>query len=92
MALGSAEKIKFHCIIYKCKNQVGYRDDTVPKTGDTRRVELTVCNNLPPTPLPTSHFLGVAEDCCILSTLPHSAFLTSYFIFNDFYTCITSFP
>ena len=36
---------------------------------------------------------GVAEDCCILLTLPHSAFLchlflarTSYFIFNDFYT------
>ena len=32
------------------KNEVGCRDDTVPKTGDTRRhceVELTVCNNLP---------------------------------------------
>ena len=35
------------------KNEVGCRDDTVPKTGDTRRhceVELTVCNNLPQPP------------------------------------------
>ena len=50
------------------KNEVGCRNDTVPKTGDTRRhceVELTVCNNLPQ---PTSRFLGVVEDCYILST------------------------
>ena len=44
-------------VIYTCiytsikiiKNEVGCRDDIVPKTGDTRRhceVELTVCNNL----------------------------------------------
>ena len=51
----------------------------MPKTGDTRRhceVELTVC----PQPPPTSRFLGVAEDCCILSTLPRSAFLCMRYI------------
>ena len=40
-------------ILYKYKNEVGCRDDTVPKTGDTRRhceVELTACNNLPQPP------------------------------------------
>ena len=25
------------CYLYKCKNEVGCRDDTVPKTVDTRR-------------------------------------------------------
>ena len=47
VALGSAEKIRV------IKNEVRCRDDTVPKTGDTRRhceVELTVCNNLPQPP------------------------------------------
>ena len=42
-----------HLYIYKYKNEVGCRDDTMPKTGDTRRhceVELTVCNNLPQPP------------------------------------------
>ena len=44
-------------------------------------------------------FLGVVEDCCMLSillTVPscfnsfcHGVIPTSYFIFNDFYTCIT---
>ena len=44
---------------------------------------------------------GVAEDCCILSILLavpsctysfwHSVIPTSYFIFNDFYTCFTIF-
>ena len=43
-------------------------------------------------------FLGVAEDCCMLSLLLavpsciysfwHGVIPTSYFIFNDFYTCI----
>ena len=43
-------------------------------------------------------FLGVAEDCCMLSILLavpscfnsfwHGVIPTSYFIFNDFYTCI----
>ena len=35
------------------KNEVGCRDDTVPKIGDTRshcEVELTACNNLPQPP------------------------------------------
>ena len=45
-------------------------------------------------------FLGVAEDCCMLSILLavpsctysfwHGVIPTSYFIFNDFYTCIYS--
>ena len=55
------------------KNEVRCRDDTVPKTVDTRKhckVGLRACN-----PLPTSLFFGVAEDCCMLSTLPCSAFL-----------------
>ena len=106
------------------KNEIRCRDDTMPKTVDTRshcKVRLRACNNLPQ-PLPTSRFFGVAEDCCMLSTLPCSGFLylrspspstvhcrvgalssevyyslvpfwhgvipTSYFIFNDFYTCI----
>ena len=43
-------------------------------------------------------FFGVAEDCCMLSILLavpsciysfwHGVIPTSYFIFNDFYTCI----
>ena len=45
-------------------------------------------------------FLGVAEDCCMLSILLavpscfnsfwHGVIPTSYFIFNDFYTCVYS--
>ena len=45
-------------------------------------------------------FLGVAEDCCMLSILLavpscfnsfwHGVIPTAYFIFNDFYTCILS--
>ena len=31
-------------------------------------------------PLPTSRFLGVAEDCCMLSTMPCSAFLYLQFL------------
>ena len=60
------------------KNEVGCRDDTVPKTVETRR--------------------HCEEDCCMLSILPavpscfnsfwHGVLPTSYFIFNDFYTCI----
>ena len=82
------------------KNEIGCRDDTVPKTIETRRhceedwEHATIfCNRLP-----TSWFLGVAEDCCMLSillTVPscfnsfwHGVIPTSYFIFNDFYTCI----
>ena len=65
------------------KNEVGCRDDTMPKTGDTRRhceVELTVCNNLPQPPKKRDVGRGVAEDCCILSTLPRSAFLCHLFL------------
>ena len=41
----------FFLSTYKYKNEVGCRDDTVPKTGDTRRhCEVTVCNNLPQPP------------------------------------------
>ena len=54
--------VGIHDIIYKYKNhEVGCRDDTVPKTGDTRRhceVELTVCNNLPQPPPYISFFGG----------------------------------
>ena len=78
------------------KNEIGCRDDTVPKTVGTRRhgeedgEHATIFRN----PLPTSRFLGVAEDCCMLSILLavpsctysfwHSVIPTSYFIFNDF--------
>ena len=47
--LGSAEKTSIKII----KNEVGCRDDAVPKTGDTRThctVESRVCNNLPQPP------------------------------------------
>ena len=53
------------------KNEIGCRDDTVPKTVGTRRhceedgEHATIFRN----PLPTSRFLGVAEDCCMLSIL-----------------------
>ena len=81
------------------KNEIGCRDDTVPKTVGTRRhceedgEHATIFRN----PLPTSRFLGAAEDCCMLSILLavpsctysfwHGVIPTSYFIFNDFYTC-----
>ena len=39
----------YTCIIYKCKNEVGCRDDIVPKTVKTRR-RLRACNNLPQLP------------------------------------------
>ena len=61
------------------KNEVGCRDDTMPKTGDTRRhceVELTIFRN----PQKQDVGRGVAEDCCILSTLPRSAFLYHLFL------------
>ena len=52
--------------IYKYKNQkyIGCRDDTVPKTGDSRRhceVELTVCNNLPQHPSLHLAFWGLRK-------------------------------
>ena len=45
------------------KNEVGCSDDTMPKTVDTRR------HRRLRNPIPTSWFLRVAEDCCMLSTL-----------------------
>ena len=39
-----------HNNIHKCKNEIRCRDDTVPKTVDTRshcKVWLRACNNLP---------------------------------------------
>ena len=82
------------------KNEVGCRDDTVPKTVETRRhceedlEHATIFRNT----LPTSLFLGVAEHCCMLSLLLavpscfnsfwHGVIPTSYFIFNDFYTLV----
>ena len=64
------------------KNEVGCRDDTVPKKTSLHL-----------------WFLGVSEDCCMLSILLavpscfnsfwHGVIPTSYFIFNDFYTCIS---
>ena len=53
------------------QNEVGCRDDTMPETveeGTARSIEsmyITIFSN----PLPTSWFLGVAEDCCMLSIL-----------------------
>ena len=74
------------------KNEVACRDDTMPKTGDTRRhCEVT-------TPKKRDVGRGVAEDCCILLTLPRSAFLCHLFlawchpyILLHFYTCLTNF-
>ena len=85
------------------KNEVGCRDDTVPKTADTRRhceaewEHATIFRN--PQKLRCRDW--VAEDCCMLSlrlAVPscicsfwHGVIPTSYFIFNDFYTCFTNF-
>ena len=81
-----------HYIIYKYKNhEVGCRDDTVPKTGDTRRhceVELTVCNNLPQPPPYISFFGGCGRllhtvnstsQCLLVSRFWHCVIPTSYF-------------
>ena len=78
------------------KNEVGCRDDTVPKTVDTRR-HATIFRN--PQKLRCRDW--VAEDCYMFSLLLavhsciysfwHSVIPTSYFIFNDFYTCFTNF-
>ena len=56
LAVASCVYSFWHGVIptsYKYKNEVGCRDDTVPKTGDTRRhceVESTACNNPPQPP------------------------------------------
>ena len=83
------------------KNEIRCRDDTVPKTVDTRshcKVWLRACNNLLQPQKPRCRE-GVAEDCCMLSTIPCSGFLYlqflarchPYILFHDFYTCFTHF-
>ena len=65
------------------KNEVRCRDDTVPKTVETRshcKVWLRACNNLPQPPKKTRCREGVAEDCCMLSTIPCSGFLSLQFL------------
>ena len=62
--------------------EIRCRDDTVPKTVDTRshcKVWLRACNNLPQPP-PYISVFGVAEDCCMLSTIPCSGFLYLQFL------------
>ena len=89
--------------IKSIKNEIGCRDDTVPKTVGTRRhceedgEHATIFRN----PQKSRCREGVAEDCCMLSILLavpsctysfwHGVIPTSYFIFNDFYTCFTIF-
>ena len=88
------------------KNEVCCRDDTVPKTVDTRRhceVDLRACKIFH-NPIPTSWFSGLrkivacsqiylAVPSCIYSFW-HGVIPTRtfYFILNDFYTCIHSDP
>ena len=64
--------------------------------GTARRIESMQQSSA--TPSLHLWFLGVAEDCCMLSILLavpscfnsfwHGVIPTSYFIFNDFYTCV----
>ena len=64
--------------------------------GTARRIESMQQSSA--TPSLHLWLLGVAEDCCMLSILLavpscfnsfwHGVIPTSYFIFNDFYTCI----
>ena len=82
------------------KNEVRCRDDTMPKTVDTRRhckVGLRACNNLPQPPPYIFGFCGLqkivaysqpylAVPSCVYSFW-HGIVPTSYFIFSDFYTC-----
>ena len=70
------------------KIEVGCRDDTARRIESMQQSSAT----------PSLHlwFLGVAEDCCMLSiAVPscfnsfwHGVIPTSYFIFNDFYICL----
>ena len=74
-----------------CKNEVGCRDDSVTKTVDTRKpceVELRACKTIFHNPLPTSQFLLVAEDCCMLSILPRRPFLYQQFLARTSYLMI----
>ena len=81
------------------KNEVGCRmtpcQKLLKQEGTARRIESMQQSSA--TPSLHLWFLGVAEDCCMLSILLavpscfnsfwHGVIPTSYFIFNDFYTC-----
>ena len=72
------------------KNEIRCRDDTVPKTVDTRshcKVWLRA-RGLWKIVACSQPYLAVAS--CIYSFW-HGVIPTSYFIFNDFYTCFTHF-
>ena len=53
------------------KNEVGCRDDTVPKTVDTKGTARRIESMQQSSATPSLHlwFWGVAEDCCMLSIL-----------------------
>ena len=86
------------------KNEIGCREDTVPKTVDTRRhckVWLTACNNLPQPPPYISvfgscgrllHALNHTLQCLLVSTVfgTVSSLYTSCFIFTLVATCRNS--
>ena len=83
LALYNSKRSSHNC--YKYKNEVGCRNDTVPKTVDTRMpctVESRVCNNLPQPPKPRCRE-GVAycAVCSCVTCLWHGVIPTSYFIF-----------
>ena len=62
-----------------------YRHDTMPKSSDTRKpceVGVRVYNNLLQPP-PYISFLGVVEDCCILSLRHRRVGLNKFFLFSS---------
>ena len=95
--------VHIHVYVYKYKNEVGCRDDTMPKTVSTRRHCEEECEHATIFRNPQKQRCRdwVAEDCCMLTLLLavpsctysfwHGVIPTSYFIFNDFYTCFTNF-
>ena len=57
----------------------GCRDDTVPKLlKQEGSAKIESMQQSSATPLPTSWFLGVAEDCCMLSVLALPSCFTSF--------------
>ena len=84
------------------KNEVGCRDNTVPKTGDTRRhceVELTVCNNLPQPPKTRCreggcgrllHTVNSTSQCLLVS--PVFGTVSSLHPTSFLMTCLTALP
>ena len=69
--------------------------ELLKQEGTARRIESMQQSSA--TPSLNLWFLGVVEDCCMLSiflavsscfnSVWHGVIPTSYFIFNDFYTC-----